>query len=83
MLLQTVFAALIGLTTASLAQKFSQRNTDVWMEERQAYPYPALTIDQIVRSSVLLFFFFLNLQYFLDFDFDLDGDADFDFRMKD
>jgi hypothetical protein len=68
MLLQTAFAALIRLTTASLSQKFSQRNTDVWMEERQAYPYPAFTIDQIVSSSVLLFLF--NFIYFFDFDFD-------------
>lgn len=48
MRLQTVFAAFIGLASASLPLKLAQRHSDVWMEERQAYPYPAFTIDQIV-----------------------------------
>lgn len=54
MLLSSVIAAFIGIASASISHKFSQRNTDVWLEERQAYPYPAFTIDQIVGSSVLL-----------------------------
>jgi hypothetical protein len=53
MLLSSVTAALIGLATASLPAKLAQRHSDVWLEERQAYPYPAFTIDQIVCPKVL------------------------------
>jgi hypothetical protein len=49
MLLQTVLAAFIGFAGASLPAKLAQRNSDVHLEQRQAYPYPALTFDQIVR----------------------------------
>lgn len=61
MRLQTVFVAFLGAASASIPAKLAQRHSDVGIQERQAYPYPAYTIDQIVRSHFLhsLFLFYL------------------------
>ncbi|KAG0652531.1 putative extracellular serine carboxypeptidase [Hyphodiscus hymeniophilus] len=48
MRLQTAFAALISTTAASFPARLAQRHSDVGLVERQAYPYPAFTINQII-----------------------------------
>jgi hypothetical protein len=48
MLLSTIFTAFVGLTSAHLKVKEAASQKNGLLTERQAYPYPANTIDMPV-----------------------------------